>query len=564
MKKNSILSIILFFLGLSIAIVAIFANSLGLDKNPGWSKSRFELLFFGILIVLCSVLYYRYLDEIHAFARKIQSKIESVPVQYLTFPIVLIVLIIYVWFGSSGRWSIWKSHTHYYDSLAKGFLNANLHLPIEPDPQLLALPNPYDPVARKGIDVPVDLTLYKGKFYMYWGPAPALILTAIYAFSPDKIGDLSLTFIFVCGIFILQVWLLLTVWKHYFRNLPAWLFHISIPVMGLAGPLMLLRHNYESAVIYEAAITGGQLFLMAGALMAFFAMISSTFTGWKLASAGIFWALAIGSRQILAVPIGFMTLLLIYWAFKTNLWSFKKSALTLIPLGLPLMLGFVCLGWYNWARFGSVTETGLYYQLAGWNIRDHYDELFSPTYIFQNIQNYLFNPIEFTSTFPFVFMTRGSEIPVLPFYTVPEIYNAQPVSGLLCTFPFAVFAIVPFLIQGFKKKLNQNSVESNNPMPLHLLTLGLGGSSVIALVLLMMFFWVGMRYLGDVTPSLMTLSVIGFWQGYQALTHRSLMKRIYTNGGVVLAGMSILLSTLLALSTNDGLIKFILRQFPLP
>ena len=209
--------------------------------------------------------------------------------------------------------------------------------------------------------------------------------------------------------------------------------------MGLAGPLMLLRHNYESAVIYEAAITGGQLFLMAGALMAFFAMISSTFTGWKLASAGIFWALAIGSRQILAVPIGFMTLLLIYWAFKTNLWSFKKSALTLIPLGLPLILGFVCLGWYNWARFGSVTETGLYYQLAGWNIRDHYDELFSPTYIFQNIQNYLFNPIEFTSTFPFVFMTRGSEIPVLPFYTVPEIYNAQPVSGLLCTFPLDVY-----------------------------------------------------------------------------------------------------------------------------
>ena len=562
MKKYSIISIILFFIGLIFINVALLANVLGLDQHSGWSSARVALLLFGASITFLSILYYLYLDKVHSLAGKIQVFTKSLPVQYFIFPIVLIVIIIYVWFGSSGRWGIWKSHTYYYDNLARGFLNGNLYLPIEPDPKLLELPNPYDPIARAGINSPTDISLYKGRFYMYWGPVPALILSAIHPFYKGKIGDLFLTFIFVSGIFLLQTWLLLTIWNFYFRNLPKWTLYISISLMGLAGPLMLLRHNYESAVIYEAAITSGQFFLIGGAVTAMTAVMKFSISNFRLAAVGFLWALAIGSRQILAAPIGFMILLLTFWLFKTNAWSFNKTTQLLIPLGLPLALGFICLGWYNWARFDSITETGLYYQFAGWNIRTHYNELFSHTYIIQNLRNYLFNPINLTSKFPFVFMPKGSEIPAFPFYSVPDLYNAQPIAGLLYTFPFALFSIVPIFLLVFRRKSDQISVAVVDRRQLNFITLSLSGSALAAFGLLMMFFWAGMRYWGDVLPSLMTLSVIGFWQGYQYLVHKTTTRNLYANAGLFLAIAAILLSTLLALSTNDGLVKLIIRNLP--
>ena len=289
MKKYSIISIILFFIGLIFINVALLANVLGLDQHSGWSSARVALLLFGASITILSILYYLYLDKVHSLAGKIQVFTQSLPVQYFIFPIVLIVIIIYVWFGSFGRWGIWKSHTYYYDNLARSFLNGNLYLPIEPDPKLLELPNPYDPIARAGIDSPTDISLYKGRFYMYWGPVPALILSAIHPFYKGKIGDLFLTFIFVSGIFLLQTWLLLTIWDFYFRNLPKWTLYISISLMGLAGPLMLLRHNYESAVIYEAAISSGQFFLMGGAVTVMTAVMKFSNSSLRLAAAGFLW-----------------------------------------------------------------------------------------------------------------------------------------------------------------------------------------------------------------------------------------------------------------------------------
>lgn len=126
--------------------------------------------------MLCAVLYYRYADKIHTLSHKIQIVTESLPAQYFILPIIIIVFLIYVWFGSSGKWTTWKSSTFYYDIQARGFLNSDLHLPIEPDPQLLTLLNPYDPSARAGIETPVDISLYNGKYYMYWGLFPHYFL----------------------------------------------------------------------------------------------------------------------------------------------------------------------------------------------------------------------------------------------------------------------------------------------------------------------------------------------------------------------------------------------------
>ena len=80
-----------------------------------------------------------------------------------------------------------------------------------------------------------------------------------------------------------------------------------------------------------------------------------------------------------------MVIMVVWWVFSMDHRSFKKIA-ELIPLGLPLVLSFICLGWYNWARFGSITEAGIYYQFSAMpNYQKYYHEFFNPIFIPQNI-----------------------------------------------------------------------------------------------------------------------------------------------------------------------------------
>jgi hypothetical protein len=476
---------------------------------------------------------------------------------------LLLVLLFYFWLTSSGRWSNWQSPTYYYADLAKAFSQGNLYLDYTPDPRLMALPDPYDSETRSGIEVPVDLSLYKERFYMYWGPVPALLVAIFQPFLTSRIGDLFLVFAFVGGLFLVQSFLLVTIWDRFFHTLPEWALYMSIFLGGLTGPLMLLRHNYDPARIYEASIAGGQFFLMSGLLMAFTAVIRSSIPGWRLALAGTLWALSVGTRQILAAPIGIMAIMVVIQLVKDNSTLLTKT-IKILSIGLPLALGSAGLAWYNWARFGSIRETGLYYQLAEPNLRQHYTEIFSQSYFFQNVYNYLFNPLDFTPRFPFVFMLHGNEKPVLS-YLIPEFYTAQPIVGLIYIFPFVIFVGVAILAL-FSNRFNGSQPEEKLPrVEGRLLTwilLTTGGSFLISFCLLTGYFWVAMRFVGDFFPTMMLFSILGFWMGYRFLDHRLLAKRWYAFVGIALAWISILISTLLVVSTNSRLINLLTRHFP--
>jgi hypothetical protein len=213
--------------------------------------------------------------------------------------------------------------------------------------------------------------------------------------------------------------LLLTVWNQYFRALPKWLLFLPILVAGLAGPTLFMLDHVNSARIYEAAITGGQFFLMSGILIVI--STSHAFSpGWRLGLAGLVWALAIGTRFTLIVPIGMLTLIVVFGLLRSDSNPVNKTV-KLISLGVPLVAGLACLGWYNWARFGSVTETGYYYQLAAPDLQKYYSILFHPAYVVQNLYNYFLHPFQISSQFPFVLPTYGSTEAILPFYSLPGI-----------------------------------------------------------------------------------------------------------------------------------------------
>jgi hypothetical protein len=174
------------FLGIGLFIVAtaVCADEVGLSSGTGWNKSRLALLVLGLLMTLIPWVPWKR-SEAHAAASRSDL---------FAFPALLIMLAVYLWFISVSH----DLTSNYYTLLATSFRQGELSLSLRPDPALLELANPYDPAARQGIKVPLDLSLYNSKFYLYWGPAPALLVAIVKPLLPGQISDgyLLLAFIY--------------------------------------------------------------------------------------------------------------------------------------------------------------------------------------------------------------------------------------------------------------------------------------------------------------------------------------------------------------------------------
>src|SRR5687767_5011969 len=144
-----------------------------------------------------------------------------------------LVLLFYLWLVSIGLWTDFPPSTNYYDLQATAFSHGQLALEVQPDAALLALENPYEPGEREGIPVLWDATLYDGKYYLYWGPAPALLLAVLKIFYSREIGDNILTFLFLCGAFLFLVRIIVDLWKTYFPDIPGAILLGSIALAGL-------------------------------------------------------------------------------------------------------------------------------------------------------------------------------------------------------------------------------------------------------------------------------------------------------------------------------------------
>src|SRR5512135_3109583 len=199
-------------IGLFIIVTAVFANEVGLATGAGWSKSRIALLALGVLVALVP-----WFPWVHVRAETSRSDL-------FLFPVLLIVLAMYLWFISVSH----DLTSNYYTLLATSFRQGELSLSLRPDPALLELANPYDPAARQGIKVPLDLSLYNGKFYLYWGPAPALLVAIAKPLLPGQVSDAYLLFAFVCGTFLFEFLLLMHLQRRFFPELPKWIIILSI------------------------------------------------------------------------------------------------------------------------------------------------------------------------------------------------------------------------------------------------------------------------------------------------------------------------------------------------
>lgn len=458
-----------------------------------------------------------------------------------------VIIASYVWFISLGRWTTWIQTTTYYDQLAAAFWQGQTSLLVKPEPSLLSASDPYKIENRNNISYPWDTSFYDGKYYLYWGPAPALVFSAVRLFYTHEIGDQILVFLFVCGTFLFGSMMVLRLRARIFPDL-RWPYVIpGILMAGVANPLpWLLNHP----AIYEASIAGGQLFLMAGLYMGFVAVSQERLRSWLPAAASICWVLSIASRASL-MPVTLLFVLGMGWNILWRPGVGWKKMLALAVLFLPFASGLLGIGWYNANRFGSWFEFGLKYQLTGMDMRVR---LFSPTYLLINVYNYFLNPYQTLSHFPYVRPYPVAHSAYFQTHT-PANYCSEYVSGVIPTVPYVLLAaiVIYFLLQRAYRGQNRSSNNScavRNRVGNHgveWIAIMLFGGSVLSSAPILFFKMGTMRYLGDVIPLLVLLSTLGFFLGVRCFD-KPTRRRVFILLVVALVAFSCMVSLLLAVT----------------
>jgi hypothetical protein len=520
--KSSWKVITVMLVGIAIIAATIIVHQSKPNNTGAWGLKNSVQLLAGIILIFSAFLY----RKDNFLGRLVNTKTGRIHL----FSAILgsFIVLIYIWVISIGTWTSWPPTTNYYNMLANAFSHGMLHLEAPPSPALLALKDPYLPKNREGIPVIWDLSLYKGEYYLYWGPVPALLLAILKPFSSTPVPDNVLTFIFMVGLLIFQIMLVLNLRRNYFQEISSWVILLSISFIGLINPILYMLLEPR---IYEASLVSGQFFFVGGVYWLFSAFTKPSAV--KLCLAGIFLALAVGSRSILLFPIAFLVIVELVWVIKSHP---AKAVIFTSAMTLPLVLGAVCYAWYNYARFDSLTEFGLSYQLTQTDIHQTLNESFSLAYAPPNLFKLLVNPFETKPAFPYIKATAWGGPAWFKNYN-PEIYDyfAEDITGILVGSPFLLFVLL---------------AAAWNEKNLRWITASLAGSSIILFGTLLFFFYLTMRYLLDLLPVLSLLACIGFWKGTHFLQSKRTAKYLYSIAGIGLWAYSISISFILCYSSN--------------
>lgn len=364
---------------------------------------------------------------------------------------ITIYLLIFLLLGSCYYWlcarevgNVWGItnlflHDRYgpYGDLTAAFLQGQVSLLVPPDPKLALSSDPYDPDKRlPGTEIAWDYSYYHGKYYLYFGPVPALILGCTWYYLTGGLPSLNLE-VFICSIlnlifFFCFVRSLIT---QYFNRVPLGMECLIYILYGFSN---LIPYVAGRSYMYELPIICASAFTL-GFFVSILQSLRQNSRRWLwLFLASCSAGLAAGSRPTTA----FLFIILgLYWLFlhrkpRLSTAFFKES----LAVFLPAFLSVGAILWYNYARFQNPLSFGVEQILN--NGGAHLNRLFQLKNIPEGLLAYYFLPWTYDPTiFPYIKMTimtcfpnRGEDI----------------VTGLLPSFPLDILALLwPFYIRKY-------------------------------------------------------------------------------------------------------------------
>ena len=268
----------------------------------------------------------------------------------------------------------YPEHRNQYELVARSLANGHLYIDYDDvDPRLEELDNVYDPYTRwvSGVSVHSDHAYYKGRYYMYFGVVPAILLFLPYHLITG--GDLTTyhaTQIFaafaIIGIFLLFRQLV----KKRFTSMPGLLF------ISLATALSFISVYFSigTPALYCTA-TSSAVCMMVWSMFFFVNGIFLTDASDRKKQVvfavlgSLFGALAFGCRPTAA--LGNLVLIPLCIAFikkrmkSDDVKKIRRMITDICIIALPYVIIGILLMMYNYARFENPFEFGQAYQLTG-------------------------------------------------------------------------------------------------------------------------------------------------------------------------------------------------------
>lgn len=404
-----------------------------------------------------------------------------------------------IWFyhwtvALNGGFNDW-GELDYYRLLVRGWMKGHLYIDIAPKPELLALADPYDPAQNQPYKMG-DVSLYRGRYYIYFGVAPALTLLAPYALLTGREMTMGAgAFVFATLAFLAASGLALAVRRRYFPGSAVWTAPLGVLALGFGTHLLALA---QRPMFWELPIAAGIAFTLL-AVWATYAAMHGRRPILAMSGAGLALGLAVASRPpcLVAAPL-LLAPIWLAWRERhaaggvaprsPRLWwqMAVAAALPLGACGLALMA-------HNYARFDNPLEWGQTYQLTGaYEAKlTHFSLRFLP----HNFAVYFFQLPEWTAEFPFV-LTKGIEV-----HDIPDYFGTEEVAGLAVMFPF--FSLLLALPLAWWRR------PAGEARQLAAIVGGMAGYTVPVMVLMLCWFSTCTRYQTDFAVGLAWLAVIG-------------------------------------------------------
>ena len=336
----------------------------------------------------------------------------------------------------------------FVESLREG----KLYLDYEPSEKFLELENPYDVQERaklqREIDYKWDTAYYNGKFYVYFGILPALLVFLPYNLITGEYLKISVaTFVFSVLIFILLKEILLKLLSRYFEKIQ-FRTVIYYLIILLSGSLIFYANGMSR--FYEIVIIAGLYFVLQGVWFILKAMEEEKNRHLNIFLGCFCMALAVACRptdlfaSVLILPYLIKLFIDYIKRFEEN----KNSLIKLIfAVAIPYITVGSALMCYNYVRFGNVFDFGSKYQLTINNMIELENRWASvPAGILCN----LFSIPRFIPDFPFIAHSND----LATFYGYYYIENM--IGGIFAIVPIC-FAI--FFIFKFNKKINNKELK---------------------------------------------------------------------------------------------------------
>jgi hypothetical protein len=401
------------------------------------------------------------------------------------------------WIG--GPASNWYGKTsEYYPLLTDAYLAGQTSLLVKPSPELLALPDPYDHIANAKYRLH-DASLYHGKYYLFYGPTPVLVLFLPYKLLTGVHLQTRVAVALFCIIgFACSSVLFFLLAKREKWDCPPWFALAAVLSLGTAPAVSVLLSRPS---FYEVTISAAYACVMAGFLFSLRALGEERPPCGSLVWAGLCFGLAAGCRPNFALIAILMAILV---AFRLRSDRVRASAF----VG-PIVLCGILLAIYNYIRFENPFEFGIQYQL--------FDSTREVTNLFARSAS------SFFPTLAVLIFSPG------------QIAGPEIATGLLRWSPILFTGLLAPCILRFGSGKDHVNLSATR-----FVIYGMYLSSLCILILMALLGYVNRRYVMDFAPGFALLSwclLAAMWQGIRSFAKsRQLPFQIAVVGAALYSG----------------------------